>query len=42
MFVININNRIEYVAAEPIKVKPALAKLFRDILLLQQADLDKF
>jgi len=42
MFVINSNDRIEYVAAEPIKVKPALDKLFRDILLLQQADLDEF
>jgi Fic family protein len=42
MFVINSDDQIEYVAASPEKVKPELDKLFRDIDLLQQTDLNPF
>jgi Fic family protein len=42
MFVINNNDRIEYVAANPEKVKPELDKLFHDIELLQKVELNPF
>lgn len=42
MFVINQEDKIEYVAASPEIVKPELDKLFHDIALLQQADLNPF
>ncbi len=42
MFVINSDDRIEYVATEPAKVKPELNKLFNDIKTLQNANLDDF
>lgn len=42
MFVINNNDRIEYVAAEPEKVKSELNKLFNDVKILQEAKLDDF
>jgi len=41
MFVINSNDQIEYVAASPDIVKAELAKLFRDISLLQKMILDE-
>lgn len=42
MFVINSNDQIEYVAAESRKVKKELTKLFSDIKILQETDLDDF
>ena len=42
MFVINNDDRIEYVATEPTKVKSELDKLFNDIKKLQTAKLDNF
>ncbi len=42
MFVINSEDRIEYVAASPEIVKPELKKLFHDIVLLQQTPLNPF
>jgi Fic family protein len=42
MFVINSNDQIEYIAANPQELKPELDKLFHDIALLQQADLNAF
>jgi len=42
MFVINSNDRIEYVAANPNKVKDELDKLFHDINLLQRTKLNPF
>lgn len=42
MFVINNDDRIEYVATEPSKVKSELDKLFNDIKILQTAKLDDF
>lgn len=42
MFVINSNDKIDYVAAIPEIVKPELDKLFHDIDLLLQADLNPF
>ncbi len=42
MFVINNDDRIEYVATEPTKVKFELDKLFNDIKKLQTAKLDDF
>ena len=42
MFVINSDDRIEYVAAEPNIVKSELSKLFNDIELLLNEDLDDF
>ena len=42
MFVINSDDRIEYVAAVPSRVKSELDKLFRDILVLQNRILDEF
>lgn len=42
MFVINNDDRIEYVAAEPNIVKIELRKLFNDIELLLKIDLDDF
>ena len=42
MFVINSDDRIEYVAASPAIVKPELDKLFHDINLLLQTDLNPF
>jgi Fic family protein len=42
MFVINNDDRIEYVAAQPDKVKNELVKLFSDIKILQTATLDDF
>jgi Fic family protein len=42
MFVINSDDRIEYVAAEPTKVKSELDKLFNDISKLQSAKLNDF
>jgi Fic family protein len=42
MFVINSDDRIEYVAAEPGIVKSELEKLFNDIELLLKADLNDF
>ena len=42
MFVINSDDRIEYVAAEPTIVKSELRKLFNDIALLLKADLNDF
>ena len=42
MFVINSNDRIEYVATEPTKVRSELNKLFKDINLLQKTNLDDF
>ena len=42
MFVINSDDRIEYVATEPTKVKFELDKLFNDIKKLQTAKLDDF
>lgn len=42
MFVINSDDKIEYVAAEPAIVKQELDKLFHDINLLVNADLNPF
>ncbi len=42
MFVINRQDRIEYVAAEPAKLKAELDKLFSDISILQESTLDPF
>lgn len=42
MFVINNNDRIEYVAAEPQTVKSELHKLFNDIEYLQKINLSDF
>lgn len=42
MFVINSDDRIEYVAAGPDIVKSELDKLFHDIKLLQQTELNPF
>lgn len=42
MFVINSEDKIEYVAASPQVVKSELDKLFHDIELLQQTDLNPF
>ncbi len=42
MFVINSDDKIDYVAASPEIVKPELDKLFYDIDLLHQNDLDPF
>ena len=42
MFVINSDDRIEYVAAEPDIVKTELDKLFHDIKFLQQTELNSF
>ncbi len=42
MFVINSDDKIEYVAAEPAIVKQELDKLFHDINLLINADLNPF
>ena len=42
MFVINNDDRIEYVATEPSKVKSELEKLFNDIEVLRTAKLDDF
>ncbi len=42
MFVINSDDRIEYVAAEPNIVKSELSKLFNDIELLLKTDLNDF
>lgn len=42
MFVINNDDRIEYVATEPTKVKSELDKLFNDIKKLKTAKLDDF
>lgn len=42
MFVINSNDRIEYVATEPSKVKIELKKLFTDIAHLQEINLDPY
>lgn len=42
MFVINSNDRIEYVAAEPIIVKTELEKLFKDIQIIKESKLDEF
>ena len=42
MFVINNDDRIEYVATEPTKVKSELYKLFNDIKKLKTAKLDDF
>ena len=42
MFVINSNDRIEYVAAEPNIVKSELSKLFNDIDFLLNTELDDF
>jgi Fic family protein len=42
MFVINSEDKIEYVAASPEIIKSELEKLFHDIVLLQQSDLNPF
>ncbi len=42
MFVINSDDRIEYTAAEPSKLKSELEKLFEDIKFLQAAGIDDF
>ncbi len=42
MFVINSDDKIEYVAANPEIVKSELDKLFHDIDILHQTDLDPF
>lgn len=42
MFVINNNDRIEYVAANPEKIDTELKKLFEDIQTLQKNDLNPF
>lgn len=42
MFVINSDDRIEYVAAEPNIIEVELLKLFSDIETLQHAELDAF
>ncbi len=42
MFVINSDDRIEYIATVPEKVKTELTKLFNDIKTLQAAKLDDF
>ena len=42
MFVINSDDRIEYVAAEPLKIKSELDKLFSDIEHLQEKKLDAY
>ena len=42
MFVINSNDKIEYVAAGPGIVKSEIDKLFNDIDLLQRSDLNPF
>ncbi len=42
MFVINSNDQIEYVAASPNSVKSELEKLFYDIELLQEKDLNSY
>lgn len=40
MFVINEEDKIEYIAAQPIILETALANFFHDLELLQNADLD--
>jgi Fic family protein len=42
MFVINSNDRIEYIATEPSKVKIELERLFKDISSLQETNLDPY
>jgi Fic family protein len=42
MFVLNSNDQIEYVAASPNDVRPELEKLFCDIKLLQDKDLNSY
>lgn len=42
MFVLNNNDEIEYVAAEPSIVKPELEKLFTDIEYLTKLELDSY
>jgi Fic family protein len=42
MFAINSDDKIEYVAASPEKVKSEIDKLFNDIDLLQRTDLNPF
>ena len=42
MFVLNSNDKIEYVAASPEEVKTELDKLFLDIKMLQHSDLNPF
>ena len=42
MFVLNNNDEIEYVAAEPVIVKDELEKLFSDINLLIKVELDSY
>jgi Fic family protein len=42
MFVINGDDKIEYVAAAPDRVEPELDKLFDDIELLQHSDLNPY
>lgn len=42
MFVINSNDRIEYIAASPEIVESELEKLFRDIGVLQQTELNPY
>jgi Fic family protein len=42
MLVINSEDRIEYVAASPAMVEPELDKLFQDVELLLQSDLNPF
>lgn len=42
MFVINSDDKIEYIAANPDIVKTELDKLFHDIEILRQSDLDPF
>jgi Fic family protein len=42
MFVINSNDRIEYVAAEPSIVKTELEKLFKDIQIIKESKLNEF
>ena len=42
MFVINSDDKIEYVAAEPTIVKQEIEKLFHDISLLETTELDSY
>lgn len=42
MFVINSNDKIEYVASEPTIVKREIEKLFKDISLLLKTELDSY
>ena len=42
MFVINSDDKIEYIAANPDIVKTELDKLFHDIEILRKSDLDPF